>query len=247
MRGRAIGFRVAVVSIALTVPAASCTAQPAGRDSSQESFAAARAAMVADQIAARGVRTPKLLAVMGDIPRHLFVPADQQANAYDDRPLPIGHDQTISQPYIVALMTDSVRPQPGDRALEIGTGSGYQAAVLSGLVSHVYSIEIVEPLAREAERRLSSLGYANVTVRIGDGYGGWPEEAPFDVIVVTAAPDHVPRPLVDQLRPGGRLIVPVGSIYEGQELQLLEKDNAGHVGTRRIAPVAFVPLRRGNR
>ncbi len=245
VRRRTCGSRAAAVIAGLTVGAASCAGPAGGRDSFQESFAGARAAMVANQIAARGVRTPKLLAVMQDVPRHLFVPADQQASAYDDRPLPIGHDQTISQPYIVALMTDSVRPQPGDRALEIGTGSGYQAAVLSGLVSHVYSIEIVEPLAREAERRLSSLGYANVTVRVGDGYAGWPEEAPFDIIIVTAAPDHVPQPLVDQLRPGGRLVVPVGSIYEGQELQLLEKDSAGDVRTRRIAAVAFVPLRRG--
>jgi protein-L-isoaspartate(D-aspartate) O-methyltransferase len=182
---------------------------------------------------------------MRDVPRHLFVPPEQQASAYEDRPLPIGHDQTISQPYIVALMTESVRPQPDDRALEIGTGSGYQAAVLSGLVAHVYSIEIVESLAREAEQRLRGLGYANVTVRAGDGYAGWPDEAPFDIIIVTAAPDHVPQPLVDQLRPGGRLVIPVGSIFTGQELQLLEKDDTGRVQTRHIAPVAFVPLRRG--
>jgi protein-L-isoaspartate(D-aspartate) O-methyltransferase len=186
-----------------------------------------------------------VLAAMRDVPRHLFVPPDLQSSAYDDRPLSIGHGQTISQPYIVALMTEIVRPQPGERVLEIGTGSGYQAAVLSRLVSHVYSIEIVEALAREAERRLTSLGYANVTVRIGDGYAGWPEMAPFDRIVVTAAPDHVPQPLVTQLRPGGRLVIPVGSIFEGQELQLLEKDDAGRVRTERIAPVAFVPLRRG--
>jgi protein-L-isoaspartate(D-aspartate) O-methyltransferase len=231
--------------LALTMPATTCAAPPGGGDSTQDPFAAARAAMVADQIAARGVRTPMLLAVMRAVPRHLFVPPELQASAYDDRPLPIGHDQTISQPYIVALMTDSVRPQTDDRALEIGTGSGYQAAVLSGLVAHVFSIEIVEPLAREAERRLRTLGYHNVTVRTGDGYAGWPDEAPFDIIIVTAAPDHVPQPLVDQLRPGGRLVIPVGSIFEGQELQLLEKDDAGRVQIRHIAPVAFVPLRRG--
>jgi protein-L-isoaspartate(D-aspartate) O-methyltransferase len=233
------------VIVALILPATSCAGQPGDLAPQQDSFVAARTAMVSRQIAGRGVRDPRVLAAMREVPRHLFVPPDLQSSAYDDRPLSIGHGQTISQPYIVALMTEIVRPQAGDRALEVGTGSGYQAAVLSGLVARVYSIEIVEPLAREAERRLKSLGYANVTVRTGDGYAGWPDMAPFDRIVVTAAPDHVPQPLVDQLRPGGRLVIPVGSIFEGQELQLLEKDNAGRVRTERIAPVAFVPLRRG--
>ena len=181
---------------------------------------------------------------MKEVPRHRFVPPNQEPYAYHDEPLPIGYGQTISQPYIVALMTELVRPQSGDRALEIGTGSGYQAAVLSRLVSKVYTIEIVEPLARTAERRLKDLGYTNVTVRAGDGYAGWPEVAPFDVIIVTAAPDHVP-PLVAELKPGGRLVVPVGPPWEAQELRLLEKDASGAVRTRVVLPVAFVPLRRG--
>jgi protein-L-isoaspartate(D-aspartate) O-methyltransferase len=235
--------RSAVVVAAAIAPAACGAGQTV--EAPQDSRAAARDAMVTQQIAARGVRDARVLAAMRDVPRYLFVPPDLQDSAYDDRPLSIGHGQTISQPYIVALMTELVRPQAGDRALEIGTGSGYQAAVLSRLVSHVYSIEIIEPLAREAEGRLSRLGYSNVTVRAGDGYGGWPELAPFDRVVVTAAPDHVPQPLVEQLRPGGRLVIPVGSIFEGQELQVLEKDSSGQIRTERVAPVAFVPLRRG--
>ena len=198
--------------------------------------------MVAEQIAAREVRDPRVLAAMRDVPRHLFVPPDLQRQAYADRPLPIGYDQTISQPYIVALMTELARPSPGDRALEVGTGSGYQAAVLSQLVSHVYTIEIVEPLARSAEQRLKNLGYTNVTVRAGDGYAGWPDDAPFDVIIVTAAPDHVPAPLLAQLKAGGRLVIPVGPVSAVQELQLIEKDNAGRIRTTRVVPVQFVPL-----
>ena len=212
--------------------------------SNQDVFAAARERMVAHQIAARDVRDPRVLAAMRDVPRHLFVPPAVQRQAHDDRPLPIGYEQSISQPYIVALMTALARPRRGDRALEVGTGAGYQAAVLSRLVSHVYTIEIVEPLARSAERRLKDLGYSNVTVRAGDGYGGWPDNAPFDIIVVTAAPEVVPAPLLAQLKPGGRLVVPVGAISAVQELQLIEKDDAGRTRTTRVAPVRFVPLRR---
>jgi len=214
-------------------------------DQDHDLFAAARHRMVTEQIAARGVRDARVLATLRAVPRHLFVPPAQQAGAYEDTPLPIGHGQTISQPYIVALMTELARPRPRDRALEVGTGSGYQAAVLARLVSHVYTVEIIEPLAREAQQRLQSLGYTNTTVRVGDGYAGWPEMAPFDVIVVTAAPSHVPPPLVDQLKPAGRLVIPVGSVFGAQELQLIEKDASGHIQTRRVAPVAFVPLRRG--
>ena len=181
---------------------------------------------------------------MRDVPRHLFVPPELQRQAYQDRPLPIGYDQTISQPYIVARMTELTRPGAGDRALEVGTGSGYQAAVLSRLVSHVYTIEIVEPLARSAEQRLKKLSYANVTVRAGDGYAGWPDMAPFDLIMVTAALDHVPAPLVAQLKAGGRLVIPVGPVSAVQELQLIEKDNAGRTTTTHVAPVQFVPLAR---
>jgi protein-L-isoaspartate(D-aspartate) O-methyltransferase len=198
--------------------------------------------MVVDQIAARGVRDPRVLAAMRDVPRHLFVPPELQRQAYADRPLSIGYDQTISQPYIVALMTELARPGPSDRALEVGTGSGYQAAVLSRLVAHVYTIEIVEPLARSAGERLKNLGYANVTARAGDGYAGWPDMSPFDIIMVTAAPDHVPEPLLAQLKPGGRLVIPVGPISAVQQLQLIEKDDAGRTQTTRVAPVQFVPL-----
>jgi protein-L-isoaspartate(D-aspartate) O-methyltransferase len=208
----------------------------------QDEFAADRQGMVAEQIVARNVRAPRVLAAMRDVPRHLFVLPELQQQAYQDRPLPIGYNQTISQPYIVALMTELARPSASDRALEVGTGSGYQAAVLSRLVSHVYTIEIVEPLARAAEQRLKTLGYDNVTVRAGDGYAGWPDLAPFDLIMVTAAPDHVPAPLLTQLKPGGRLVLPVGPVSSVQELQLIEKDDAGRTRTTRVAPVQFVPL-----
>jgi protein-L-isoaspartate(D-aspartate) O-methyltransferase len=179
---------------------------------------------------------------MRDVPRHLFLPAALQAGAYDDGPLPIGNGQTISQPYIVALMTELARPRASDRALEVGTGSGYQAAVLSRLVDRVYTIEIVEPLAREASDRLQALGYSNVVARIGDGYQGWPEEAPFDVIIVTAAAADVPPPLLQQLRPGGRLVIPVGTIAGIQDLRLLEKDMSGRVRSTSVIDVRFVPL-----
>ena len=198
--------------------------------------------MVAEQIAARDVRDQRVRDATAEVPRHLFVPPELQTQAYADRPLPIGYGQTISQPYIVALMTELARPSPGDRALEVGTGSGYQAAVLSRLVSHVYTIEIVEPLARDAEQRLKKLGYSNVTVLAGDGYAGWPDVAPFDIIMVTAAPDHVPAPLLAQLKAGGRLVIPVGPVSASQELQLIEKDSTGRTETTRVAPVQFVPL-----
>jgi protein-L-isoaspartate(D-aspartate) O-methyltransferase len=199
--------------------------------------------MVAQQIESRGVSDPRVLAAMRDVPRHEFVLLGDQRHAYEDRPLGIGHGQTISQPYIVALMTELARPRPNDRALEIGTGSGYQAAVLSALVAEVYTIEIVEPLASEAKRRLERLGYRNVTVRTGDGYAGWPEQAPFDIIMVTAAPDHVPPALLDQLRQGGRMVIPVGPVHALQELLLIEKHEKG-THTRRVIPVRFVPLTR---
>ena len=210
----------------------------------QDAFARDRERMVAEQIAGRDVRDLRVLAAMREVARHRFVPESLQRQAHDDRPLPIGYDQTISQPYIVALMTELARPVPGDRALEVGTGSGYQAAVLSRLVSHVYTIELLEPLAQDAARRLKELRYTNVTTRAGDGYAGWPEMAPFDIIMVTAAPDHVPAPLVEQLKAGGRLVVPVGPVGDVQQLQLIEKDSAGRTRTTRVAPVRFVPLLR---
>jgi len=181
-------------------------------------------------------------AALGKVERHRFVPAGQQSLAYRNHPLPIGSGQTISQPYIVALSTDLVAPQPGQRVLEIGTGSGYQAAVLAEIVSKVYSIELVPSLGKEAAERLKTLGYANVEVRIGDGYAGWPEQAPFDSILVTAAAPRVPEALLEQLRPGGRLVIPVGASHEAQELLLIEKRPDGSFERRSVLPVRFVPL-----
>ena len=201
-----------------------------------------RLEMVADQIAARGVKDRRVLAAMREVPRHEFVPPDMRADAYVDAPLPIGFGQTISQPYIVALMTELARPSATDSVLEVGTGSGYQAAVLSRLVATVRTIDIVEPLARSAEATLGRLGYANVQVRTGDGYQGWPDEAPFDIIIVTAAPEAVPSALVAQLRPGGRLVIPVGPVGGVQDLLLIEKDATGRTTTRSVIPVRFVPL-----
>jgi protein-L-isoaspartate(D-aspartate) O-methyltransferase len=218
-----------------------CPAEP---QTAPDPFKTLRERMVAEQIAARGVRDSRVLQVMREVPRHLFVPARDQDAAYADEPRPIGHGQTISQPYIVALMTELARPQPTDRALEVGTGSGYQAAVLSKLVAEVYTIELTEALAIDAHRRLADLHYANVITRMGDGYNGWPDRAPFDLILVTAAPERVPPPLIDQLKPGGRLVIPVGDVQTVQELQLIEKDAAGGTRVEHVATVRFVPLRR---
>lgn len=187
---------------------------------------------------------PQILRVLAEVPRHLLVPESQRPFAYRDEPLPIGEDQTISQPSLVALMTHLLRPDDDDVVLEVGTGSGYQAAVLAGLVDHVYTIEIVEPLARQSERRLAELGYPNVTVRHGDGYAGWPEHAPFDAIIVTAGAPHVPQPLVDQLKRGGRMVIPVGEEGTVQQLKLIRKDSRGRVMEEEIIPVRFVPLTR---
>jgi protein-L-isoaspartate(D-aspartate) O-methyltransferase len=203
-----------------------------------------RMEMVADQIAGRGISNEAVLAAMRKVPRHEFVPAPERAHAYRDSPLPIGEGQTISQPYIVALMTELVRPDASDRVLEIGTGSGYQAAVLAELVNHVYTVEIEPSLAQNAAAVLRRLGYSNVTVKTGDGYLGWKEHAPFDIIVVTAAPDHIPQPLIEQLKPGGIMVAPIGPVFAIQELRVLEKDEAGKITSRVITPVRFVPLRR---
>jgi protein-L-isoaspartate(D-aspartate) O-methyltransferase len=186
-----------------------------------------------------------VLKAMREVERHLFVPEALRRSAYEDHPLPIGHGQTISQPYIVAAMTEMLDPKPSDRVLEIGTGSGYQAAVLAKLVNHVYTIELVEPLGRQAQERLAALGYRNVTVRIGDGYEGWPEEAPFDKILLTAAPPDVPAKLIGQLKPGGRLVAPVGTGW--QELVVIDKDAKGGVRRRTEFPVMFVPMVPGKR
>lgn len=184
----------------------------------------------------------RVMQAMDTVPRHEFVPEGLHAKAYDDRPLPIGHGQTISQPYIVALMTDLLQTQPEHRVLEIGTGSGYQAAVLSQLVKQVYSIEIIEPLGLSTTQLLDKLGYKNIETRIADGYDGWPQQAPFDGIIVTAAISHIPPPLVQQLKNGGRMIIPVGSRFQTQYLTLVEKDKQGAISTRQILPVSFVPF-----
>jgi len=188
------------------------------------------------------VLDPRVMAAMGKVPRHLFVPQIRRHKAYRNRPLPIGYGQTISQPYIVAIMTDLLKPEPDHRVLEIGTGSGYQAAVLAELVDVIYSIEIIKPLGEAAAVRLKTQGYHNAKVKVGDGYYGWEEHAPFDAIVVTAAASHVPPPLITQLKPGGRMMIPVGSRFLVQQLLLVEKDKAGKVTTRQILPVSFVPL-----
>jgi protein-L-isoaspartate(D-aspartate) O-methyltransferase len=200
--------------------------------------------MIRTQIEARGVRDIRVLEAIHKVPRHEFVPADVQASSYSDSPLPIGYGQTISQPYIVAVMTEALKPQPGDRVLEIGTGSGYQAAVLAPLVREVFSMEIVEPLAERAREVIERLGYDNVRIRAGDGYQGWPEEAPFDAIIVTCAPENVPEALVNQLRDGGRMVIPVGPDGGVQELVLLEK-RGDHLERQALLPVRFVPMTGG--
>lgn len=199
-----------------------------------------REAMVSQQIESRGVQDGRVLEAMRDIPRHEFVPPEFAAQAYEDGPLPIGHEQTISQPYVAAFMTEVLEIQPGDRVLEIGTGSGYQAALLAKLAKEVFTIEILEPLYREARARLEAMGYGNIRFRLGDGWQGWPDEAPFDKIMVTAAPDHIPEALVGQLREGGLIIAPVGGSF-GQNLVLGRKER-GRLYTQKVMPVRFVPL-----
>ncbi len=246
---------LAALALAALLPFAAGPAAISAAAAADDPFADARAAMVravaldAEQTAVwigKSALAPRVMEAMGRVPRHLFVPPELQSLAYENRPLPIGYGQTISQPYIVALMTDLLAPEPGDMAFELGTGSAYQAAVLAELVAEVKTIEIVPPLATNAARRLELLGYDNVEVRAGDGYHGWPEHAPFDVIVVTAAASHVPPPLIAQLRPGGRMVIPVGSPFLTQQLLLVEKGTDGTVTSRQILPVIFVPLTGGH-
>jgi protein-L-isoaspartate(D-aspartate) O-methyltransferase len=227
--------------------AAALTAYPGCRDQSQQSHDDAdmteeRHEMVREQIQARGVHDPRVLDAMREVKRHLFVPSASPDEAYQDFPLPIGEGQTISQPYIVALMTELLDTTPTDRVLEVGTGSGYQAAVLSHLVADVYSIEIVKSLSERAAEHLEEQGYTNVHLRVGDGYNGWPEYAPFDGIIVTAAPPEIPPRLIEQLKDGGRMVVPVGTNY--QELLLIEKKD-GELKKRVITAVRFVPMVKG--
>jgi protein-L-isoaspartate(D-aspartate) O-methyltransferase len=229
--------------MALVVSGSEAWATPPGArattDARADVFARARVAMVERQIAARGVTDSVVLDAMRAVPRHRFVPAEYEAEAYDDRPLPIGQGQTISQPYVVAAMTEAMRLGPRDRVLEIGAGSGYQAAVLAEIVGEVYTIEILEPLGRRADSTLTALGYKNVRVRVGDGYQGWPAQAPFDAIILTAAPDHVPQPLIDQLKVNGRMVLPLGR--GEQTLMVLTKTPDG-VKLEEQFGVRFVPM-----
>jgi protein-L-isoaspartate(D-aspartate) O-methyltransferase len=244
------------IAVLLVMLLASCTEvsersaatdQPQSRETSQQPHEAEadinseqRQRMVAEQLAARDIIHRRVLDAMGRIPRHKFVPVTVRNRAYQDSPLPIGDRQTISQPYIVALMTQLVDPQRHHKALDIGTGSGYQAAVLAELVKNVYSIEIIESLASDARKRLQTMGYQNINVRHGDGYHGWESEAPFDMIIVAAAPDHIPQALVEQLAPGGKMVIPVGKYF--QTLLLIEKKPDGSVVQSEVAPVRFVPM-----
>ena len=204
-----------------------------------DTFDAKRQEMISHQIKNRGITDGKVLEAMEKVRRHLFVPDALRGMAYEDRPLPIGHDQTISQPYIVAYMTQAARPRPDDRVLEIGTGSGYQAAILAEIVKEVYTIEIIKPLADSASSRLLDMGYQNVKVKWGDGYEGWVEYAPFDTIIVTAAPSEIPENLIDQLKIGGRMVIPIGIFF--QELYLITRTESGF-DKKAILPVRFVPM-----
>ena len=228
------------------VPAEEMPTLEAPPTATVDPYSEVRKKMVRDTMRLRDIADEKVLAVMEKVPRHEFVPEEYLNQAYEDHPLPIGYGQTISQPYIVALMTDLLGVGPAATVLEVGTGSGYQAAVLSGLVASVSTIEIVPQLGERAREVLQRLGYDNVEVRIGDGYYGWEERAPFDAIIVTAASSHVPPPLIRQLKPGGRMLSPVGSRFMVQELLLVEKTAAGEVSTRQILPVTFVPLTGGH-
>jgi len=231
--------RIAIGVLAMSLIHTLLSCAEGGDPPGDRSYEDRRAEMVARQIEARGVDDARVLEAMREVPRHRFVPTGQQDRAYQDSPLPIGLGQTISQPYIVGLMTQLIRPEAGMKVLEVGTGSGYQAAILSRCVGEVYSIEIHAELGAQAQALLQSLGYDNVTVRIGDGFDGWPEQAPFDAILVTAAPDEIPQPLLDQLAVGGRLVIPVGGW--SQDLVVVHRTEAGFE-REPVAPVRFVPM-----
>ena len=227
---------VTLMAIALIAVASACKSDQA---EDTRDWAGARRSMVTSQIEARGISDPRVLAAMAKVERHLFVPPGYRAQAYRDHPLPIGENQTISQPYIVALMTELLELDGDEKTLEVGTGSGYQAAVLAELTTEVYTIEIVKPLAERSGKLLDSLGYKNVTVRCGDGYAGWEEQAPFDAIIVTCAPSEIPQPLLEQLADSGRMVVPVGDFW--QELMLIERVGDEYYQTK-VIPVRFVPM-----
>jgi len=213
----------------------------------RDAYETARARMAEEQLARRGVTDEGVLAAMRRVPRHRFVEEALRDRAYGDHPLPIGYGQTISQPYIVAYMTETIRPKPGMRVLEVGTGSGYQAAILAAIGCDVFTVEIFAALAASARERLEQLGFGNVTVRHADGYDGWAAAAPFDAILVTAAAGYIPPVLLSQLKPGGRMVIPVGSVYGVQNLILVEQDTAGEPRTRNLLPVRFVPMLSGLR
>ena len=236
---RTKGFSI-LASLATLILLVECSeGRRIGEPGSKGDFKAMREKMVEIQIKARGIKDPRVLSAVLKVERHLFVPKSAQVSAYADQPLPIGEGQTISQPYIVALMTELLELRGEEKVLEIGTGSGYQAAILGELAKEVYTIEIVEPLATSAKRLLQDLGYRNIAVRAGDGYLGWPEAAPFDAIIVTCAPDRIPKPLLEQLKEGGRLVVPVGTY--SQSLKKITK-RSGKIETKDITPVIFVPM-----
>jgi protein-L-isoaspartate(D-aspartate) O-methyltransferase len=229
-------MRVGGAAVALLAGAVACGRQSPSADRDR----AERDKMVRTQIAARGVKDPRVLRAMAKVPRHLFVDPAFRADAYADRPVPIGEGQTMTQPYIAARMTELLDIQPEDRILEIGTGSGYESAVLSSLARHVYSIEILPDISRRAQERLRALGCANVSFRVGDGYRGWPDAAPFDGIIVTAAPRQIPPALLDELAPNGRMVIPVGDFF--QELKVFARDAKGEVSETSVLPVRFVPM-----
>lgn len=236
-RFRSAGGRWVVAACLLLM-----TGRAAGVDEGEARLMQAKEDMMAYDLRGRGITNEAVLRAMRDVPREEFVPGEYRAFAYRDGPLPIGEGQTISQPYIVAAMTELLDPEPGHTVFEVGTGSGYQAAVLAGLVRHVYSVEIVPALGERAAERLQALGYTNVTVRVGDGYAGWPAHAPFDGIIVTCGAGSIPPPLIEQLKPGGVMVIPVGADLFSQELIVVEKDGEGRVSERAVMGVRFVPM-----
>ncbi len=241
---RALLSRIAFPALCsiLFLSVASRRVGTAAVDKEEEALKQQRLRMVATQIERRGIKNERVLDTMRKVPRHLFVPLGERRSSYADGPLPIGHGQTISQPYIVAFMTELLDPKPDHKVLEVGTGSGYQAAVLAELVSKVYTIEIIEALGKPAKERLKKLGYENIEVKVADGYHGWEEHAPFDSIIVTCAASHVPPPLIKQLKTGGKMCIPVGTVFGPQHLVIVTKQKDGTVKGKSVLPVRFVPL-----
>jgi protein-L-isoaspartate(D-aspartate) O-methyltransferase len=236
-----VGRDLVLLACAAALAACSCSRGDPPPGGSWEGL---RKRMVERQLVARGIKSERVLAAMGKVPRHEFVPEGRRGEAYDDGPLPVGQGQTISQPYIVAYMTEVIDPRPGQKVLEVGTGSGYQAAVLAELVGEVYTIELLPELAKAAEKRLQRLGFRNVHVKAGDGYLGWPEKGPFDAVVVTCGAKEVPEPLFKQLKPGGKMVIPVGAAWAEQTLRVITRGPGGTREVRDLLPVRFVPLRR---